>query len=224
MIVMEGMRQTCPNHRHRHRRVCIISARVSIPATFHSFSFEMVLGQHIMRMRRRNLVWNSTSIRWIGTVVYQHSAPYWTTLITSLMKILVLVWTLRLVAFHAGLRMTISFLALLILLMISWLQSPVVVTLAPKYVNYSTSSGCFPSIMTGSFTLVFLPQNLGLLCVEFDTSSAGCLAKTLSSILLWRLPWLTVRMSKSTVMEKNTGDRKHPCLNPVSTQKGSVTW
>ena len=39
----------------------------------------------------------------------------------------------------------------------------------------------------------------------------------------WRLPWLTVRMSHSTTMEKITGDKMHPCLTPVSTLKGSVS-
>ena len=39
----------------------------------------------------------------------------------------------------------------------------------------------------------------------------------------WRLPWVTVRMSQSTDMEKCTGDRMHRCLIPVPTLKGSVT-
>ena len=35
---------------------------------------------------------------------------------------------------------------------------------------------------------------------------------------------MTVHMSQSTAMEKSTGDKMHPCLAPVSTLKGSVTW
>ena len=40
----------------------------------------------------------------------------------------------------------------------------------------------------------------------------------------WHLPWVTVRMSRSTAIERSTGDRMHPCLTPVSTLRGSVTW
>ena len=40
----------------------------------------------------------------------------------------------------------------------------------------------------------------------------------------WRLPWVTVHMSQSTAMEKSRGDRMHPCLTPVSTLTGSVSW
>ena len=43
VMELEGMRQTCPNH--RHHRVCIISARVSIPVLFLSSSLEMVTFQ-----------------------------------------------------------------------------------------------------------------------------------------------------------------------------------
>ena len=42
VMEFEGIRLTCPSH--RHRRVCIISARVSIPVLFLSSSSEMVLG------------------------------------------------------------------------------------------------------------------------------------------------------------------------------------
>ena len=38
------------------------------------------------------------------------------------------------------------------------------------------------------------------------------------------LPWMTVRMSQSTAMEKSKCDRMHPCLPPVSTLIVSVTW
>ena len=40
---LEDMRQTCRSHRHRH--LCIISARVSVPVLFLSSLFEKVLGQ-----------------------------------------------------------------------------------------------------------------------------------------------------------------------------------
>ena len=40
----------------------------------------------------------------------------------------------------------------------------------------------------------------------------------------WHLLWVTVCMRQSTDMEKSTDDRMHPCLTPVSTLKGSVTW
>ena len=89
-------------------------------------------------------------LRWIETLIFQHSAPFRRTLYTLLLKILILVRTLRLAALHTGFSM-----ALLILLLTSWLQSQVVVTLVPIFVNSSTSYGCFPSIMTGSFNLVF---------------------------------------------------------------------
>ena len=48
-----------------------------------------------------------------------------------------------------------AWLVLLILEFISWSQMLVVVTLVPIYVNSATSSTCFPSIITGWFTLVF---------------------------------------------------------------------
>ena len=49
MMELEGMRQTCPIDRHRH--VYKISARVSIPVSFPSSSFEMAFDQLILRMR-----------------------------------------------------------------------------------------------------------------------------------------------------------------------------
>ena len=86
-----------------------------------------------------------------------------------LLKILILVWTLRLVALHTGFSMAKAWLALLILVLTSWSQSPVIVTLVAKYVNSSTFSRCFSLIQTGSLTLV----NFGLLCVD-------CFANTFS--------------------------------------------
>ena len=49
-----------------------------------------------------------------------------------LLKILILVWTLRLLVLHTDFSMAEAWLALLILVSISWSQSPVVVTLVPK--------------------------------------------------------------------------------------------
>ena len=115
----------------------------------------MVLGQQILRMRRRHLVWNTSNLRWIETVVFQHSVPYRRTLSTLLLKILILVWTLRLVVLHTGINLAKAWLTLLNLALIFWSQSPVVVTLVTKLANSSTSSRCFPSIMTLSFTLAF---------------------------------------------------------------------
>ena len=123
---LEGMRQTCPNH--RHSRVCIISSRVSIPLLFLSSSFEMALSQYILTMRPKHLVWNTSSFCWIVTVVSQHSPPYRKMLNTMLPKILMLVWSLRLVVLRTGLNMAKAWLALLILVLISWLQSPRFVT------------------------------------------------------------------------------------------------
>ena len=124
VMELEGMRQTYPSHCH----VCIISARVSIPVLFLSSSFEIVLGQYILRMCQRYLVWNTSSFCWIVTVVFQHSAPYGRMLNTLLLNILILVWTLRLAVLHTGFNMVKAWLALLILVLILWLQSPVLVT------------------------------------------------------------------------------------------------
>ena len=128
MMELEGMRQTCPNH----RRVCIISARVSIPVPFPISSSEMVLDQYILRVRRRSLVWNTSRLRWIATVVIHNSVPYKRTLNTVLLKILVMLWTLRFVVFHTGFCMVKAWLTLLILVLVSWSQLHVVVTLVPK--------------------------------------------------------------------------------------------
>ena len=65
-----------------------------------------------------------------------------------------------------------AWLAFLIQVLISLSQSPVLVTLVPKYVNFSTSNRCLPSIMTGLFTGVS-PQNMGLPCDDFETNSFG---------------------------------------------------
>ena len=43
LMKLWGMPQTCP--KHRHRRLCMIYAKVSIPAPFLSSSFAMVFSQ-----------------------------------------------------------------------------------------------------------------------------------------------------------------------------------
>ena len=55
-----------------------------------------------MRMSEKHVVWSTSSFPCIVTVVFQHSAPYRRTLNTLLLKILILVSTLRLVALHTG--------------------------------------------------------------------------------------------------------------------------
>ena len=145
-----------------------------------------------------------------------------------------------------------AWLALLILVLISWSQSPVIVALVTKYVNSSTSSRCFPSIMSGSCTLVFYlrtwvfsvltlrPTVLAVLlrCSAFcwafwcllDRRPILSTLSTSSTTVIrvhrmpGRLPRVTICMNQSTAMEKSTGNRMHPCLIPVSTQKGYVTW
>ena len=131
VMELEGIQQTCPNHHHCH--VCIISDRVSIPVLFLSSSSEMVLCQQVMRLCLWHLVWNTSSLCWIVTVIFQHSAPYRRMLNTLLLKILVLMWTLRLVrlVLHTGFSIAKAWLALLIQELISWSQSPVV-SLVPK--------------------------------------------------------------------------------------------
>ena len=99
------MWQTCPSH----RRACMISARVSVPDLLLSSSFVMVLGQPILRMRQRYLVWNTSSFCWTITVVLQHSAPYRRTHETLLLKTLILVWTLRVVALRTHISMAKAF-------------------------------------------------------------------------------------------------------------------
>ena len=103
-------------------------------------------------MCHRHLVWNTSSFCWIVTVVFQHSAPYWSTLNTLLLKILILVWTLRFVALSTDFSMAKVWLAVLILVLISWLQSPTVVTKICELFNVFEVSSIN---QFGLFTLVF---------------------------------------------------------------------
>ena len=188
------MRQTHRSHCH----VCIISARVSIPVLFLSSSFEIVLGQYILRMCQRHLVWNTSSFCWIVTVVFQHSATYgrtlntlllnililvWTLqlvalhtgfntvivtvvfqhsapygrmLNTLLLNILILVWTLQLVALHTGFNMVKAWLALLILVLVLWLQSPVVFQHSAPYGRMLNTLLLTILILVWTLQLVFI--------------------------------------------------------------------
>ena len=40
----------------------------------------------------------------------------------------------------------------------------------------------------------------------------------------WHLPWVPVRITQSTAIEKSTDDRVHHCLTLVTTQRGSISW
>ena len=124
LMELEGMRQTPPC-------LCFFCQSVN-SCLIYLFFVDIVLGLYILRMRRRHLVLNTFIFRWIATVILQHSAPSRTKLNTLLLKILILVWTLRLAVRHTGFNMAKACLALLILVLISWSQSPVVVALVPK--------------------------------------------------------------------------------------------
>lgn len=68
--------------------------------------------------------------------------------------------------------------ALLILVSISLLQSPVVVTLLPRYVNFSTSSIGLLSISTGLLLVVFTHKTC-LFGVDLQFNFVSCYAEKL---------------------------------------------
>ena len=128
-------------------------------------------------MRQRHLFWNTSSFCWI---VIQHSAPHRRKLNTLLLKILILVWTLK----TGG--SPYRFLH----------RKSLVGITDPGVDHLVTVTGCCHiCAKIGEFFNIFkvfsinhdrvvhssvLPHNLGLLGVDFETNIVGCFAKMFS--------------------------------------------
>ena len=103
-----------------------------------SSSFEILLGQNILRIFSKLLFWK-VSILWAILVVsFQHFAAYSKTLRTLLLKILSLVLVSTCSDFQMFFGMAKDWLALMIMELPSLSES--VATLLPRYVNLFTSS------------------------------------------------------------------------------------
>jgi len=89
------MRRTCPSQ--RQRLIWIVRVNGVIPVLLYRSLFEMVFGQKILRIRRSDLFWKTSSFLSMVAVVFQHSGPYMNTLRTLLLKICILVRILMIV-------------------------------------------------------------------------------------------------------------------------------
>ena len=96
----------------------------------------------------RHLFWNTSSMWNIPLVTFQDSVAYSSTLTTLLLEIRIFVFLLIVFVFQMFFSASNAPLALLILVLISASVFPSFVTLAPRYVNYATSSmSCSPSLI-----------------------------------------------------------------------------
>ena len=105
-----------------------------------SSSFEILLGQKILRIFRKHLSWKVCILWAILVVSFQHSVPNSKTLRTLLLKILILVLVPTCFNFQMFFSMEKDWLALVILELTSHLESPYVAILLPRCVNSFTSS------------------------------------------------------------------------------------
>lgn len=83
-------------------------------------------------IRLRDPVSKPSSFLSINRDVFQHSEPYRRTLSTLLLQILIFLWMLGDEDLHISFNIAKVWFALLMLVSISMLQSPVVVTLLPR--------------------------------------------------------------------------------------------
>ena len=128
-----GIRHTCTSH----LRLLFLTVWVRdfVCVLLCSSSFEILLGQNILRIFRKHLFWK-VSILWAILVVrFQHSAPYSKTRRTLLLKILSLVLFPTCFDFQMFFSMAKDWLALVILELLSLSESPSVAILLPRYVN-----------------------------------------------------------------------------------------
>ena len=141
----------------------MVSNIINIPVLLNSFSFEITFGKKILRIHQRHLVWKTSCFLTDAKEVF-YSDPYKRTLRTLLLRILILVWMLP-VDLHMDFNIKKSWLVLLILVLVSLSQSPVVVTLILRYVNSSTSSSglLFTSIWLQWWCLCVGPESLVLI-------------------------------------------------------------
>ena len=100
------MRRTCPSQ--RQRLIWIVRVNGVIPVLLYRSWFEMVLGQKILRIRRSDLFWKTSSFLSMIAVVFQHSEPCRSTLRTLLLKICIFVRILMIVDLQTGLSIALS--------------------------------------------------------------------------------------------------------------------
>ena len=158
----------------------MVSNIIDIPVLLNSFSFEITFGKKILRIHQRHLVWKTSCFLTDAKEVF-YSDPYKRTLRTLLLRILILVWMLP-VDLHMDFNIKKSWLVLLILVLVSLSQSPVVVTLILRYVNSSTSSSglLFTSIW---LQLVVFMRRTWVFSVDLQSYFVNCGIELLSLLL-----------------------------------------
>lgn len=102
---------------------------------------------------------------------------------TLLLKIVNLVWLLSAVDLHIGLNIAKACFAMLILLSIYLLKSPVLVTLLLRYVNSSTSSIDLLLISTKLLLGFFYSYNLCHFGVDLQSNFVSCCTEKLCLLL-----------------------------------------
>ena len=146
-----GIRHTCPSH--LHLLFFTVWTRDLAFVLWCSSSFEILLGQKILRIFRKHLFWKVCILWAILVVSFQHSAPYSKQLRTLLLKILSLVLVPTCFDVQMFFSMAKDWFALVILELTSLSESPSVAILFPSYVNLFTSSMSLLFMVTGSFDL-----------------------------------------------------------------------
>ena len=132
-----SLRNIWPIHLQRLRAIV-----VSILSCWHSFKrswfeFFFFLGQKILTIFRRFLVWKDDNFDMSFSVMRQHSDPYRRVERAQLLYNFNFVCVLYCCDFHTGLSILKASLALPILLMMSLPAPPSCLTVLPRYVNWS---------------------------------------------------------------------------------------